>query len=540
MRLFSVSGLSLSYFDKIIFKNAALMVQEGDHIGLVGPNGCGKSTFLKILLSEVVPDACVCEKAASLRLGYLDQFADIGAETTVYGYLNAIFADLFALADRADALYAQIPTLDERRQLIAADEAQRLLEQLDARGFYQIEKRIDACLAGLGFSEADREKSVSQLSGGQKTRLVLAKLLLGENDLLILDEPTNFLDVQYIEWLGDYLSRLDCAYIVISHDRRFLNRVSRKIVEIANCVFKTYEGDYDFYLAEKKRREEVQLQQHDAQVKYIARAEAYIAANSEEAMRGIVRTKATWLKKMLATLERIEKPDQVVKPQFAFTPLRCSAPVVLTLRGCSVGYDHCPILPPLSLSVARGEKLVFRGFNGIGKTTLLKSIAGDLPLCDGRIEYGDGVKSVFFRQEEDCSGLTSIFSEQMRRALGIKIRSNRDITVIELMKLYYPDRPKAELHRLLRLCGLNETHFFNRVRTLSGGELTKLRLCVAMATPVNLILLDEPTNHLDPYSVESLIHALAEFDGAVLMTTHDLNIDTGWATREINLEALFE
>ncbi|MDD4773109.1 MAG: ABC-F family ATP-binding cassette domain-containing protein [Eubacteriales bacterium] len=540
MRIFEVSNLSHGFVGKSIFNKAELMVTDADRIGLVGPNGCGKSTFLKMLTGEVIPDAWEFKSADKLKIGYLDQYADIGSDVTVYGYLNSVFDELYKMDRQAAELYAGIPELNEDGQMRAISKAQRILDHLDEHDFYRIDSKIDNVLLGLGFCDADRDKTVSQLSGGMKTKLILAKLLLTDNDLLVLDEPTNFLDAGYIGWLGDYLGRLKSAYIVISHDRAFLNRVSNKIVEIANRKFKVYQGNYEFYVKEKDRREAEQDKQHTAQSKYIARSEQYIRENSPEATGGITRSKATWLKKMLKNLERIEKPDEIIKPQFVFKHSKGATKHIMTLDAFEVGYNASPILPPVALTVTRGDKLVFSGFNGIGKTTLLKSIYGDLPAVGGLIEFGEGIESVILRQEEDYENNFSHFDKYERRRLGIKRGKQRAITVIEFAKEYYPEKPQKELQAALFSCGLNEVHFFNQVRTLSGGEMTKLRLCLAMMKPVNLIILDEPTNHLDVYSKEVLMHALDEFPGTILMTTHDVNVDISWATKIINLEELFE
>ena len=546
MRVFKVSGLSHEFVGKSIFNNAELTVNDGrpngipDHIGLVGPNGCGKSTFLKMIVGTVVPDEWTLETSGRLNIGYLDQYADIDSTLTVYEYLDAVFEPLYELDRRAAELYEHLAEMDEDEQTRAMNRAARIYEQLDEAEFDRIGKKIDSVLSGLGFTDADRTKTASQLSGGMKTKLVLAKLLLSDNDLLILDEPTNFLDIGYIGWLGDYLCRLKGAYIVISHDRAFLNKVSNKIVEIANRKFKVYEGNYDYYVKEKERREAAQEQQSVAQEKFIARSEAYIAANSGEAWGGKSRSKATWLRKMLENLERIEHPDEIVKPQFEFRHMGGATQKILSLDALEVGYDGSAVLPPVSLDVKRGDKIVFKGFNGIGKTTLLKSICGDLAPVGGSMEFGEGIVSVFLKQEEDYENNFSHFNKTERRRLGVKAGKKRAVTVIEFAKEYYPEKPQKELQAALFSCGLTEVHFFNQVRTLSGGEMTKLRLCLAMMSPVNLIVLDEPTNHLDVYSKEVLMHALEEFRGTVLMTTHDINADISWATRTVNLEELFD
>jgi ATPase components of ABC transporters with duplicated ATPase domains len=546
MRIIKFTGLTHEYIGKSLYNDTELTVVDGrpngtpDHIGLVGPNGSGKTTLVKIITGEVVPDAWQVETNGHIDIGVLDQFADIEPTQTVYSYLNAAFDKLYETERRMHALYDSIAALPEDEQLHAVERAGRMEEYLGENGFDRVPKKLDSVLSGLGFTDADREKSVTQLSGGMKTKLILGRLLLEPHDLMVLDEPTNFLDAGYVGWLAEWLRASERAFIVISHDVAFLNRVSNKIVEIANRKLKIYPGDYDNYMKEKARREELQLRQHNSQQKYIARAEEYIANNSEEAMGGIVRTKATWLKKMLTTLERIERPDEIVRPQFRFRHTGgVTAAMVLELRNVEVGYSGTPVLPALSLRVESGDKLIFKGFNGIGKTTLLKSIYGDLPLVSGKLEYGDGVESVFLRQEEDYENNFSHFDRAGRKLLGIRKKQQRAITVMEFAKEYYPEKPNRELQAALFACGLNEVHFFNPVRTLSGGEMTRLRLCLAMLHPVNLIILDEPTNHLDVYSKEVLMHSLDDFAGTVLMTTHDVNADVTWATRIVNLEELF-
>ncbi len=540
MRVFKVSDLSHSYVGKSLFNKAELMVTDSDKIGLVGPNGCGKSTFIKMLTGFVVPDEWKLETNGKLKIGYLDQYANIGRDITVYDYLDSVFDELYEIDRQASELYEHISDMDEDEQMKAIARGQRMLDYLDEHEFDRIGKKIDNVLSGLGFTDADRQKTVTQLSGGMKTKLILAKLLLTDNDLLVLDEPTNFLDVDYIGWLGDYLTRLKCAYIVVSHDRAFLNKVSNKIVEIANRKFKVYEGNYEYYIKEKERRETEQEKQHIAQEKFIARSEEYVEKFYYNNSGGQGKTKASWLKKMLENLERIEKPDEIVKPQFVFSHAKGASAKIMSADSLEVGYDGSPILPPITLTVNKGDKIVFRGFNGIGKTTLLKTIYGDIPSVGGTIEFGDGIETVFLRQEEDYENNFSHFNKYERKRMGLKNGRKREITVMEFAAEYYPEKSQKELQSAMFSCGLNEVHFFNRVRTLSGGEMTKLRLCLAMMKPVNLIILDEPTNHLDVYSKEVLMHALAEFPGTVIMTTHDVNADTAWATKSINLEELFD
>ena len=539
MRLFKIADLSHDFAGKSIFNEAELIVHSGEHIGLVGPNGCGKTTFLKILTGEFVPDSYKIEKMNGLKIGYLDQYADIDKNCTVYGYLNSVFDELYALDRQVSEIYENISKMPEDEQLKAITRAQKISDFLADREFYQTDKKIEGVLAGLGFFDEDKNKIVSHLSGGMKTKLILAKMLLTENDILVLDEPTNFLDIKYVAWLGDYLKRLKYAFIVISHDKIFLNKISDKIAEIANRIFKVYNGDYDFYVKEKARLEEAQLQQHIAQGKYIKRSEEYVEAHYYANMTGAGKTKAVWLKKMLENLKRIEKPDEIIKPQFSFKFMRAASKQIVKLDRAEVGYDGSPILPPVTLGVSRGEKIVFKGFNGIGKTTLLKSIYGDLPVISGNIEFGENIETVFLKQEEDYENNFSHFDKNEKKVLGIKKGKKREITVIEFAKEYYPEKPQKELQAAMFSCGLNEAHFFNQVRTLSGGEMTKLRLCLAMMNPVNLIILDEPTNHLDVYSKEVLMHALDEFEGTVLMTTHDINADISWASNVVNLEDLF-
>ena len=553
MRLFKINELSLSFgsrkiyetgkedvkgINKRIFEKASLMICDNEHIGLVGPNGCGKTTLLKILTGEVVPDSLDMETMPGIKIGRLDQYAEIGKDVTVYEYLEAVFADLFETDREVAQIYSGLHELNGDAQIKAMNRAERLNEYLLEKEFDAVPKKIEGVLAGLGFAPPDMYKKVDTLSGGQKTKVILAKILLSDNDILILDEPTNFLDVQYINWLGDYLKKLKYSFIVISHDRIFLNKIADKIVEIANGKLKVYEGDYDYYLKEKQRREAVQTEQQIAQSKYIQRSEDYVNAHYYNNTTGAGKTKAVWLKKMLERLERIELPEVIVKPEFCFKHQKGATAEILTIENLEIGYNDAAILPPLSLNIKKGDKIIFKGYNGIGKTTLLKTIYGDIPAISGYFEYGEYIESVFLKQEEDYENNFSSFDKADRRALNIKPGKKREITVIEFAKEYYPEVPAKELQKDLRMCGLAERHFYARVKTLSGGEMTKLRMCLAMRKPVNLIILDEPTNHLDIYSKEVLTHALDEFEGTVIMTTHDMNFDVEWATSVINIEDL--
>ena len=557
MRLFKINELSHSFgsrriFDtgkedvkginKRIFEKASVMICDNEHIGLVGPNGCGKTTFLKILTGEVVPDVFDMEILPDIKIGWLDQYAEIDKNLTVYEYLEAVFADLFETDKEVAQIYSGLHTLDGGAQIKAMNRAERLNGYLLSKEFDSIPKKIEDVLAGLGFAPSDIHKKTDILSGGQKTKIILAKILLSDNDILILDEPTNFLDIQYINWLGDYLKKLKYSFIVISHDRIFLNKVADKIIEIANGKLKVYEGDYDYYLKEKQRREAVQTEQQIAQSKYIERSQKYVDENYKTNVGGSgvkkSRSKAVWLKKMLERLERIELPEVIVKPEFGFKHQKGATTTILTIENLQIGYNNAAILPPLSLTIKKGDKIIFKGFNGIGKTTLLKTIYEDIPAVSGYFEYGEYIESVFLKQEEDYENNFSRFDKADRTALNIKGGKKREITVIEFAKEYYPEVPAGELQKSLRMCGLAERHFYAQVKTLSGGEMTKLRMCLAMRKPVNLIILDEPTNHLDIYSKEVLTHALDEFEGTVIMTTHDMNFDVDWATAVFNIEDL--
>ena len=541
MRLIEINELSHSFVNKSLFNKASLMIQDSEHIGLVGPNGSGKSTLFKILLGEVVPDDGEIIFDGKLKLGYLDQYADINKDVTMYEYLDDAFAELYELDAKVNQLYDNIENYsdDEEKQMKMITTGQKYSDILYEEEFDLRENKIINVVRGLGLNIEERDKNITQFSGGQKTKLMLAKLLLQKNDLLLLDEPTNFLDIKYIGWLASYLTTIKGAYVVISHDKAFLNKISTKIIEIANRVLKVYIGNYDYYVAEKKKREEMQLQQHIAQDKYIQRSEEYVEAHYYNNTTGNGKTKATWLKKMLERLERIEKPDEIVKPEFKFKFMGKLPKLVMELKNIEIGYTE-PILPPISLKLEKGEKCVIRGFNGIGKTTLLKTISLELDLLSGEIYHGEGIEYVFLKQEEDYENNFSSFDKLKKKTLGIKKGKAREITVIEFITEYYPDKSQAEIRSALSRCGIKGEMLFSRVRTLSGGEMTKLRLCIAMLREVNMIILDEPTNHLDVYSKDVLINALSEFEGNVLLTSHDVNFDISWATKIINLEELFD
>ncbi|MCL2774899.1 MAG: ATP-binding cassette domain-containing protein, partial [Oscillospiraceae bacterium] len=383
MRLFKINELSHSFgsrklfetgkedvkgISKRIFEKASVMICDNEHIGLVGPNGCGKTTFLKVLTGEIVPDVFDMEILPDIKIGWLDQYANIDKNLTVYEYLDAIFVDLYETDKEVAQIYAALHELDGEAQIKAINKAERLNQFLISKGFDQISKKIENVLIGLGFSPSDMYKKVDILSGGQKTKIILAKILLSDNDILILDEPTNFLDIKYIAWLGDYLKKLKYSFIVISHDRIFLNKIADKIIEIANGKLKVYEGNYDYYLKEKQRREAIQTEQQIAQAKYIQRSEQYVQEHLYYNSTGAGKTKATWLKKMLERLERIELPEVIVKPDFKFKHKKGATTTILTIENLEIGYNNAAIMPPLSLKINKGDKIIFKGFNGIGKT----------------------------------------------------------------------------------------------------------------------------------------------------------------------------
>ncbi len=506
MSILNVEHLSHGFGDRAIFRDVSFRLLKGEHIGLVGANGEGKSTFMSIVTGKLAPDEGMVEWAKNVRVGYLDQHSALEKGMTVRDVLASAFDRLFAAEERMNSLCAQMGEADDETLASMMEEFGQLQELLDTYNFYNIDSKIDEVARALGLAEIGTDRDVSGLSGGQRTKVLLGKLLLEKPDILLLDEPTNYLDVEHIEWLKRYLQEYENAFIVISHDIPFLNSVVNLIYHTENGELTRYVGNYDkfqeVYAARKSQREAAYKRQQQE----ISELQDFVARNKA---RVSTRNMAMSRQKKLDKMEMIELIKERPKPEFHFREARASSRFVFTCEHLVIGYDE-PLTTPITFSMERGEKLVLRGANGIGKTTLLKSILGILPPLEGRVVSGDYLFRGYFEQE---------------------MTGAKNNTCIEELWCDYPSWSQYEVRSALAKCGLTTKHIESQVRVLSGGEQAKVRLCKLMNRETNFLLLDEPTNHLDTDAKDELKRALKEYGGSILLICHEPDFYADFATK---------
>lgn len=506
MSILNVEHLSHGFGDRAIFRDVSFRLLKGEHIGLVGANGEGKSTFMSIVTGKLAPDEGMVEWAKNVRVGYLDQHSALEKGMTVRDVLASAFDRLFAAEERMNSLCAQMGEADDETLASMMEEFGQLQELLDTYNFYNIDSKIDEVARALGLAEIGTDRDVSGLSGGQRTKVLLGKLLLEKPDILLLDEPTNYLDAEHIEWLKRYLQEYENAFIVISHDIPFLNSVVNLIYHTENGELTRYVGNYDkfqeVYAARKSQREAAYKRQQQE----ISELQDFVARNKA---RVSTRNMAMSRQKKLDKMEMIELIKERPKPEFHFREARASSRFVFTCEHLVIGYDE-PLTTPITFSMERGEKLVLRGANGIGKTTLLKSILGILPPLEGRVVSGDYLFRGYFEQE---------------------MTGAKNNTCIEELWCDYPSWSQYEVRSALAKCGLTTKHIESQVRVLSGGEQAKVRLCKLMNRETNFLLLDEPTNHLDTDAKDELKRALKEYGGSILLICHEPDFYADFATK---------
>jgi ATPase subunit of ABC transporter with duplicated ATPase domains len=508
MSLLEVRDLTHSFIDKLLYDKAGFDLYKGEHMGIVGQNGAGKSTLMKILMGEIIPDNGIIKWQGDIRIGHLDQYAEINGTKTIAEYLKTAFAHLFELEKRMNDLYQEMAITGNGDLM---EQAAKYQEKLENSDFYLIESEIDKVVYGLGINAIGIDRPIKELSGGQRAKVILAKLLLEKPNVLLLDEPTNFLDKEHVDWLANYLTGFDGAYIVVSHDFDFLEKISSCICDIEFGTIKKYTGKYSDFLRQKEHLREDYIRQYDAQQKKIEKTEAFIRRN----IAGVNSKIAQGRRKQLERMERLAPPAFTTKPTFCFQEIPLSAQVALNVNDLEVGYSN-PLLPKLSFSVLGGQKLVIKGFNGIGKSTLLKTLVQRISAIAGSFQFAQSVKIGYFEQDltwEDGSK-----------------------TPIQIISDLYPKLGEKEIRRQLAQCGVNHTHISQAIRTLSGGEQSKVKLCQLLLSSCNFLILDEPTNHLDAETKEALQNALVQFNGSVLLVSHEEKFYQKWADLILNIE----
>ncbi len=505
MSILNVEHLTHGFGDRAIFEDVSFRLLKGEHIGLIGANGEGKSTFMNIITGKLMPDEGKVEWSKNVRVGYLDQHAVLEKGMTIGSVLASAFDFLYEMENQMNDIYARLGDVDEDTMNDLMAEAGTIQDMLASHDFYMIDSKVEEVARALGLLDLGLDKDVTELSGGQRTKVLLGKLLLEKPDILLLDEPTNYLDVEHIEWLKRYLNEYENAFILISHDIPFLNSVINLIYHMDNLKLNRYVGDYDKF-QEVYAMKQAQLEAaYNRQQKEIADLKDFVARNKA---RVATRNMAMSRQKKLDNMEVIELAAQKPKPEFNFKEARTPGRYIFTTTDLVIGYDDA-LSSPLNLQMERGQKIVLTGANGIGKSTLLKSILGLIKPLSGTVELGDYLEIGYFEQETPADIQTTCLEEIWQE---------------------FPGYTQYEVRSALAKCGLTTKHIESRVKVLSGGEQAKVRLCKLINRESNILVLDEPTNHLDVDAKDELKRALKAYKGSILMVCHEPEFYEGIAT----------
>ena len=502
MSILEVKNLSHGFGDRAIFENVSFRLLKGEHIGLVGANGEGKSTFMSIVTGKLQPDEGKVEWSKYVTAGYLDQHAVLEKGMTVRDVLRTAFDELFKTEERINEIYMSMA--DEGADIDALmEEVGELQDRLETRDFYTLDAKIDEVARALGVMDFGMDTDVTDLSGGQRTKILLAKLLLEKPDILLLDEPTNYLDAEHIAWLKRYLQEYENAFVLISHDIPFLNDVINIVYHVENQDLVRYAGDYDNFQSVYAMKKAQLEAAYERQQKEIADLQDFVNRNKA---RVATRNMAMSRQKKLDKMEIIELQAEKPKPEFHFKESRTPGRFIFHTKDLVIGYDRPLTKAPLNLTFERNQKVAIVGANGIGKTTLLKSLLGIIQPLEGEVETGDFIDLGYFEQEAEGSRQTPL----------------------EAVWDAFPALNQAEVRAALAKCGLTSKHIESQIQVLSGGEQAKVRFCLLMNRENNVLVLDEPTNHLDVDAKDELKRALQAFKGSILMVCHEPEFYEGW------------
>lgn len=496
MSILNVEHLTHGFGDRAIFDDVSFRLLKGEHIGLVGANGEGKSTFMNIVTGKLMPDEGKIEWAKQVRVGYLDQHSTLTKGMTIERVLKSAFAWLFEMEEKMNQICDSLGEAPPEEMDAMMEELGVIQDALTLHDFYVIDVKVEEVARALGLLELGLEHDVTDLSGGQRMKVLLAKLLLEKPDILLLDEPTNYLDAEHIAWLKRYLTEYENAFILISHDIPFLNDVVNIIYHMENQRLDRYVGNYEKFeevYAVKKAQLEAAYRKQQQE---ISELKDFVARNKA---RVATRNMAMSRQKKLDKMEVIELAAERPKPEFSFPVGRTPGKYIFETKDLVIGYDE-PLSIPLNISLERGHKVALVGANGIGKTTLLKSILGLIPALKGNVVLGENLETGYFEQE---------------------IKGENRHTCIDEIWEEFPSFTQYEVRAALARCGLTTKHIESQVRVLSGGEQAKVRLCKLMNRPTNILLLDEPTNHLDVDAKEELQRALKAYRGTILLICHE-------------------
>ena len=485
----------------VLFHNINLQVVDHARVALVGRNGAGKTTLLKMIAGITQPDEGTITKAKGLSIGYLAQDQGLDSQNSIWAELDTVFGSLHQMEAEIHHLEGQLATVDsttDRYQEILRD-YDRLQEQFQEAGGFEIDSRMRGVLTGFGFEEESYQRPVNSLSGGQKTKLALAKILLQAPQLLILDEPTNHLDMGVLTWLEDYLKGYSGALLIVSHDRYFLDRVVNEVYDLDNQTLHHYTGNYSAFVKNKTARLATEMKHYEQQKKEIAKLEDFVNKNL---VRASTTKRAQARRRQLEKMERIERPQTDDKSiHFSFSSQKESGNEVLDVEGLKIGYQDTVLAGPLTFNERKGQRIGIIGPNGIGKSTLLKTLLKKMPAIAGTIKFGANLDIGYYDQEQQ--------------------QLHPEKTVLDEVWDDHPEIDETQIRNLLGSFLFVGDDVYKHVSDLSGGQKARLELTKLSFEPINFLILDEPTNHLDIDSREVLEGAINDFDGTVLFISHD-------------------
>lgn len=511
MSVLTVEKVTHGFGARRILEDASFRLLKGEHVGLVGANGEGKSTFLNIITGELMPDEGKVEWSRHVTVGYLDQHSSLSAGKTIREVLREAFAKMFALEEEMLGIYDKMGNASPEELDQMMEDVGEIQTILEHGSFYSLDARIEEVAAGLGLQSIGLDRDVTELSGGQRSKVLLTKLLLQNPTILLLDEPTNYLDEDHIIWLTRFLQNYENSFILISHETEFLNQVVNVIYHVENATLTRYSGDYNKFQELYQIRRQQHENAYERQQQEVAKLQDFVARNKA---RISTTGRAKSRQKQLDKMEMLEKPREKIKPKFNFREGRTPSRIIVEGKNVVLGYDT-PLTKPVDFTIERNQKIAICGVNGLGKSTLLKTILSLTPPLSGKIERGDFLEIGYFEQEA---------IEATGRTAHEEIWND------------YPGLSNFEVRQALALCGLTNDHITSLMMVLSGGENAKVRLCKLMLKEVNWLVLDEPTNHLDVDAKEELKRALKAFKGTVLLVSHEPDFYRDIVTEVWNVE----
>lgn len=493
-----------------MFKDVSFRLLAGEHVGIVGANGVGKSTMMNILTGQLLKDNGKVEWTPKVRYGYLDQHTKLTPGKTIRDVLKDAFLPLLELENELNDITAKMADASPEELELLLEQMGDIQEQLEIGDFYLIDVKVEEMANGLGLNAIGLDRDVSALSGGQRTKVLLAKLLLEKPMVLLLDEPTNYLDVEHIDWLKTYLKEYPYAFMLISHDTEFMNDVVNIIYHLEFAKLTRYSANYEKFLQMADMNKSQHIDAYEKQQEFIKKTEDFIQRNKA---RYSTSGRAKSREKQLDRIERIDRPEEAPKPTFVFKESRASGRIVFEGVDMEIGYTYA-LLPKMSMTIERGDKIAIVGCNGVGKSTLLKTILGKIEPYSGKTYLGDFLFPAYFEQEVKAG----------------------NITPIDDVWNEYSSLNQHEVRAALARCGLKNEHITRPLNMLSGGEQAKVRLCKLLMRESNWLLFDEPTNHLDVVAKAELKRALQEYKGTIILVSHEPDFYEDWITKVWDVE----